>query len=197
MLYSIIMRQIDVFVPSTYQGKIDAAKRALQMQYEEPVAITPHIPTSELKVYSGINEQPVGRRETTRGAKNRAEGYKEKYATEIASSTASEKFLVSMESGIFFSLRKFGVYDKTVAYVEDLTTGKSATAISDGVRFPIQDVISALFIKGGFKKNTVGKSITTRLGGDKQDPHTQVDQHTSRIIFLNQAADKALEKLRR
>ena len=106
-------------------------------------------------------------------------------------------FLVSMESGIFFSLRKFGIYDKTIAYVENLSTHETATAISDGVRFPWQDVRSAFFKKGRFKKNTVGQSITERLGGNHQDPHKQVDQHISRNKFLYQAAERAIGKLRR
>jgi len=46
------MRIVDVFIPSTYQGKVDAANGAVQKHYNELVTIVPRAQ----KANSGINE---------------------------------------------------------------------------------------------------------------------------------------------
>lgn len=181
------MKYVDVYIPSTYQGKIDAATHAVETVCPGTEAI-PH----PIKASSGINEQPLGRRQTERGARNRAANLE----TTFGNNVPAEGVIVSTESGVFFSLRRFGFVDRTIAYAKDLATQRDAVAISDGVRFPTRDVIQTLRKPGGFKKNTVGQSITERLGGNHQDPHLQVDRHVSRNVFLEQAATRAVSRLR-
>ena len=119
---------------------------------------------------SGINEQPIGEDETTRGARNRLNYI---MSLELAGVETDDDLWVSIENG----LRKNALgqwIDFAVVLIRSLRPGTPIITIeSMGIVFPTKAVIAAQ--QRGFDKVTAGKMLAD-LGmvRDHQDPHAEL-----------------------
>jgi non-canonical (house-cleaning) NTP pyrophosphatase len=139
-----------IVVGSTSKHKVGAAKEACRR-------LDIHAEVLGCKTISEVNEQPVGFRETTRGAKQRALAAKAQQPDTVS---------IGIESGIVVS----GDVVIDLAVIAVLWRGKWYLSTSPGIQFPHSCYVIAK--KRGFDKHTVGSVIAEQLGGDETDPHT-------------------------
>lgn len=115
---------------------------------------------SAVKVPSGQNEQPAGFTEIYAGALNRAQLAKEK---------ADDTIAIGIENGII-RLAHNSLTLEFAMIVVLTPEDREIVVSSPGIVFPEQYVREAK--SRGFEKNTVGRVIAEKLGGDHQDPHS-------------------------
>ena len=154
-----------IVVTSGSAIKITAVEKALQQLFPNRAFVVKGI-----KAASGINEQPVGE-ETEQGARNRIEDAKNIFSKD---EPHTEAVFVSIENGIF---QNGDAWDDRAVAVIALPDGASFGSVSEGVRFPAEDVREAMAREGGFEKHTVGSVIADRFAAegvaiDKQDPQS-------------------------
>ena len=142
---------------------------------------------------SSIAEQPHGYEETRRGAENRlsacrrilqpVDGAKPPSDWLVAARRALARhlrdgeehlpaagFIVSVENGLVeFAAGEW--YDFAWVIVEEVSTGRQATSLSAGLRFPRRYCDAAALAGGGFAQHTAGSFVASALGSDGQDPH--------------------------
>lgn len=198
----------EVYVPSTYSGKVTGAETAVSRYHERIFGDKP----MELKVVSrkfpsGAGtprpEQPfsIGNLDNVVSAAHERVAQIEEALREdgVTSTADNQRLVVAQESGLRLDLKRVGVYDHTVAVVKDLESEDTATGISEGVRFPTRDVVRTVFRRGGFRDNTVGDTFARRMAKEgevvnRQDPYPAMG-HASRDTFILQATEKAMQQL--
>lgn len=196
----------EVHVPSTYQGKKQGAEEAVKTYHAEHFPEEPAEVVVEGRKYpSGSGtprpEQPfsiTGFSAVEEAARERVAQVEAKLADEGDTEPRAgvRRLVIAPESGLKVNLRQLGVYDHTVTVAKDLDTGDTSVGVSDGVRFPLRDVIATALRKGGFREHTVGETYTQRMARrgitvDKQDPYVSMG-HQSRYVFLEQSAKRAM-----
>jgi hypothetical protein len=199
----------EVHVPSTYVGKVAGAEQAVRKKHnttqpEEPIEVKIDFRKFPSGAGTKRPEQPfaVGNLNNVIDAANERVAQVEATLQEEGDTTPkpnTRRLIVAQESGLKLNLLKLGVFDHTVAVVKDLDTGDTGTGISDGVRFPIRDVIATAMMKGGFREHTVGETFAKRMARrgievNKQNPYPAMG-HKSRDIFIAQATDLATQQL--
>lgn len=150
---------MNIFVASTSAHKLSAVKAASADVFPDAT-----LNVQGAKAASEINEQPVGHKETLRGALNRLKNLKG-----IIGDTRYD-LLVSMENGIFpvqIEDRQ-AWFDLGWVVVED-AKGNQRFAHSTGIEFDASAVQEAQ--RRGFDKTTAGSIIAERTGADSTDPH--------------------------
>ena len=196
----------EIHVPSTYLLKIKAAEQAVRTYHAEHLPDEPiEVAMDGQKFPSGENtnrpEQPfsiIGLTEVEKAARERVSQI-ETALVGRKSKQDVRRLIIAPESGLELDIKRLGIYDRTVTVAKDIDTGESAVGTSDGVRFPLWDVIVTAFSEGGFKTHTVGETFSKRMAKrgikvDKQDPYVAMG-HESRGVYLEQSARRALSKL--
>ena len=167
---------MDIFVASTSEHKIGAAREAAKLAFSgKTLLVKGH------KAASDINEQPVGHDETLQGALNRLAHLKE-----LVGATRFD-LLVAMENGIAVVHTEKGDmwFDTGFVIVED-ANGLQGIALSTGIRFDNADVEEARGL--GFATTTVGSIIAKRTGADGTDPQKMLtNKLVSRAEMMKQA----------
>lgn len=131
-----------------------------------------------LKTKSGQNEQPIGLDETFAGALTRAKSVQKKYSQDIA---------IGIESGII-STTKSPLTSLDLAVVVLLYGEDMIVTTSSGMVFPQKYFNIAK--RKGFKENTVGGIIASKLGGDATDPHLTL---SNGLLSRQETITKAIE----
>ncbi len=169
-----------IAVASKAKQKINAVAEACRELGFGDVEITGYTAAS------GINEQPLGDRETTQGAKNRLDA--------VGHAAPDADLWVAIENGIRPD-EHHRWFDYAVVIVRN-RDGQEASAHSAGIIFP-KNIIQET-IKRDFKTTTIGKVFTETYGGDPQDPHALLTHGAfPRERILAQAVVIALAQLPR
>lgn len=150
--------------------KLAAAKYVLREYPGFDVAVIPD-------AKSCVNEQPFGLPETIRGACSRA-------LTAWQSEPGCFLYL-GIENGIVYIQN--GFQDVAIAAILDPSNGLIRWEVSDVCPFPADAVLVTEKLPGGFRTNTVGKTLQGwgRVS-DHADPHKDLGDKFSRQHYIEQ-----------
>lgn len=180
--------QIEIYVSSLNQMKIQAAKIAICFWLNHLNGNTNNIFTNGIEVNSGVDEQPHNYEQTLTGAKNRLYNMKHLISNKIILNDNIARILISLENGLMtenlsdidISNRKTFIIennivwvDRCVAAVEIIFNGKKWTCFgtSRGITIP-KDAVK-LSEKSNWVK-TAGFYISKKYGGNSKDPHKTI-----------------------
>lgn len=135
-----------------------------------------------VKTSSGVPEQPR-ETETETGAYNRL--------NEAKRLRPGADMYVGIENGIFYDNGNH--VDKAIVIIEN-KVGEQQSACSKGLVFPEAFFLEAQHI--GFDKVTVGQVMfEAGMIQKKDDPHADLGDKKSRVVFLTDTLSKALDQL--
>ena len=177
-------KEIKIIVGSTSQHKIGAIDEVF-----EEVFPNYQIKIRGIKTISGVNEQPVGFEEISKGAQNRLNEAK-RLTQEVYD------FIIGIENGILpvESGKRVIWFDVGWVVIED-KEGEQSYGLSSGIEFPQEYVDKAK--EAGFETTTVGEIIAKETGGDKTDPQSLLSRGlVSRKEMLKQALKIALGQIK-